>query len=952
MNTKKSKNKKPNKPPNPNPPQVENVKVVEVDDVKISEKVEERVPEIISDVVTHPVEVKEEIDTPKKPKRNRGKKKKQEKDDFEEQQETTMVIDDAKDSKDPIGTKECVVNVPVPETVTEGSILTPKDTIADVPQTVDPLVPDVTPTARKKKNKNKKNISQEQQEKENVERSDESKEILPIKTEDIVVEVLPEIAPKVMEDVKPSKKKNKKKKRHDSEKSDKVEEISCTAAFENILNVEDKNVGESKDSKKEIIDSNITVKDDIHTPIIIEEKADSIILEEENAKMEDTASKGNKNKKKNKKSRMEAKIEHEQELPPPPLSETKSETVSEIKTDEPINIETSLDISIDKKEESKIITENIILETPSVKEEEVKPKAKIAKPVDKKHKEKSQKASKESDPIDSLINISGVTTQEPEEKIEVEPDHQQKIEETKESTTKVEINPTEMPVKGESKDEAILSSLVELINMPSSSMGKKRKKSPKPQKDTNVVVLEEIWPNISCQENKESTEQVKESKDNVVKSTEGVPSDDKNIIMKPIQDEPTIQESVQQLESSTDKLQIVQKEEVETKHSLTVIDTKKDSSVNKPGKKRKKSPKPPLKLDATITEPEIKISETENIEEKKAFKETEEKVDESVSISVEFKQTSEKKTDEFYDLPHMEDIDIKSYKDESEGSTLEITPDSIQYPRANSQQADTNNNTLIQEIAVTDDVKLGIPIVIPDTPFIKEDTPLTSPELIMSGIRVTKSPEKTDIKSKMMEVNQDMEELRLSIERSLAELTSIEKSEQNVEKQYEEQILVKSEKDKIVDATTTDVALLPKESETKEILPKREHEKTENKNIPESQLTLLPEKAIPLPPPPLFSDAKKEETGKSLPDIGKSEPVTSSTIPVPPPMPTDIIRKEQEKRPKEQEIKPVEALKDAPPVCPTRKDNKGNNSNIFTVIYIFYDQRINKIERFSFFFQI
>ncbi|CAG9568573.1 unnamed protein product [Danaus chrysippus] len=126
----------------------------------------------------------------------------------------------------------------------------------------------------------------------------------------------------------------------------------------------------------------------------------------------------------------------------------------------------------------------------------------------------------------------------------------------------------------------------------------------------------------------------------------------------------------------------------------------------------------------------------------------------------------------------------------------EIVPDFIDYPRSLSQLVvDNNNNTIIQEINTPEGVKLGIPICNP-TPVIQGSGESPEVQIVKENINITEidvkvhkadSPtEKTDIKSKMIEVNRDMEELRRSIERSLAELTNTEKSETEIEKEFEE----------------------------------------------------------------------------------------------------------------------------------------------------------------------
>ncbi|CAH0715075.1 unnamed protein product, partial [Brenthis ino] len=151
----------------------------------------------------------------------------------------------------------------------------------------------------------------------------------------------------------------------------------------------------------------------------------------------------------------------------------------------------------------------------------------------------------------------------------------------------------------------------------------------------------------------------------------------------------------------------------------------------------------------------------------------------------------EEKDEIFYDIPQL-DIEESTKPEELEGLKVG-TPDLIQYPRSTSQlNIDNNNNTLIQEITITDEIKLGIPIYMP-TPIIEGSG--ETPDIKLTGepitIKVQSMPnkdntEKTDIKSKMFEVNKEMEELRRSIERSLAELTGTEKCDSKVDSEFEE----------------------------------------------------------------------------------------------------------------------------------------------------------------------
>lgn len=141
------------------------------------------------------------------------------------------------------------------------------------------------------------------------------------------------------------------------------------------------------------------------------------------------------------------------------------------------------------------------------------------------------------------------------------------------------------------------------------------------------------------------------------------------------------------------------------------------------------------------------------------------------------------------------DFDVSSVKSEDCEALSIVTPDLIQYPRSTSQQhLDDNNNTLIKEITTPDEIKLGIPIYTA-TPIVQgsgesPDSPLDVP-IPIKATKVETNPstsnnEKNDIKSRIFEVNKDMEVLRRSIERSLVELTGADKCDCEVDKEFEE----------------------------------------------------------------------------------------------------------------------------------------------------------------------
>ncbi|CAK1589428.1 unnamed protein product [Parnassius mnemosyne] len=156
--------------------------------------------------------------------------------------------------------------------------------------------------------------------------------------------------------------------------------------------------------------------------------------------------------------------------------------------------------------------------------------------------------------------------------------------------------------------------------------------------------------------------------------------------------------------------------------------------------------------------------------------------------------------------------DISIQKDMSHNITTNLdefnekTPDSIDIPRSNSQQLlddNNNSNVIIQEITLTDEIKLGIPILTSNIIQGSGETPVSTPNIVDTGINVTElesisnKEEKTDLKSKMMEVNQDLQELKMSLEKSLAELNAIEKDDQNCENKMKSYEMAETKTDEI-----------------------------------------------------------------------------------------------------------------------------------------------------------
>lgn len=1079
MNTKKRNKNKSSKPSTPNPPQKDDVPVdfatveknVE-EKPEIIIKSEERVPEIISEIVT-PVEAKvSEDDTPKKPKRNRGKKKKGDKGHESDELSREISAEPSTESHK----SDSKINV---------------EKSADEITASTPEIP-VTPAARKKKNKNKKHVEQQSENKDNDE---QNLNIVPISKEEFmpdlkIINLVP-VATDEPEDSK-SKKRNKKKKRLDSEKSDKAEEVlSCTAAFQKLLEPKD----DRKDLKK---DEQLYMKFPISqdTPKEQEKNVENIETKKELCtshdifdKTTETFKEEGKSKKKNKKDK-KFPLKSETEVTDQPKFEACIENLEVVKTYTCPEIKSEFcapkgDILLDeetspvleKKQVTPETTEEKSIKTPDTdiqmlqieltekiteikhfeenkstipppliqKEKSPKPKAKIAKPVDKKIKEMTD--------IQCIGDVS----------IEVKPEKNEEI------TTKTEIPITESNVKvseSQKNTEQLLESSKDEVKIeiemkfeardsktdnkqPTEQMQvprerkKKRKKSPKPSKVTHTSLdvkseLADIIPKedmveesekkviktektvietqfeiseapvttapvemLSTQSlprvqsspmtNEEDMKQVEEQIPVVL--TQSLPQGQSSPMMskedlkqiekeKPVEnvfenilapDTPPRRDNEEKdklFEISEQKEELMKEEvipvsfvepcqskpaesieisEMQTEHAQMQSEIIKFEQIPLPqsgsGKKRKKSPKP-KRHDFTPEKPEPNKQKTTATE--KDFKDNVQESKESL------------------DLPPLENIENRSGKVEEFDSLIcDIVPE-VHHPRATS--LDNNNNMVIREVTLVDEDKLNIPIVIPDTPLVQGSGESPISEVSSTSITITEvdtksnPEEKTDLKSKVIEVNKDMEELRQSIERSLAELTAMEKSEEQTEKNFEQthakieaikSLALKQETLLSKEQTTSkegDSNLIPKsetkvieeiEQQTKDLKfenqkPIQEQVKTEqiqaniNPTVTETESLSVPIKEetmqlkeqkpdenvlvnVPTPPPPPRKDNKgknkrkkgKQEAGHTPSTQSTTESITSTTSSETKESKTDDSKKEEksEQKPDSQEEK-------------------------------------------------
>lgn len=891
MNTKK-KNKKPNKP-NPNPVQkVENLSAEKIQEVTIEnpetlQKSEERVPEIISEV---PLVVEANVpepDTPKKPKRNRGKKKKSEKDDNVEDEPIDPIIEDVKATEEIKDDKK----VEIQKEATVESV-------------------NLAPTARKKKNKNKKSAEQLAEEQRIAE---QELNILPmneddVKMSDVKIVTLVPVLTEAEQESKAGKKKNKKKKRNDSERSDKADEaLTCTSAFQKLLEPREdkkeiKDVGKGEECRQptDNIKTENKIKEiEIKQECLLEkkmEKEEFPSLKPEEKFHETTKDDGGKGKKKNKKDKKHPPKQEPETVDEIQKPEEKTEQVIEEKLSftQPDSQALSGGIVIEKTAE--IQKEKPAMELPEVeKEKSPKPKAKIAKPVEKKRKEKydvknMEFAAESADnviptiPTDEKIKPSEIPEPKDDEKAMLSEGPVLKETDLKETKPTEKIETTKLEDLAEKMPQPITSLATirtDTICVPDNITGKKRNKSPKPPKRASKTPEPAtIKPTEDAQEcvqanksvaiplpfepfvHKEAELPTAEAKSETIdtKTSQDTVKAEKDTIHKTEETPKSIPFGIPVKDVPIEMAVTEERSDVIKKSEVTTTEVPKVEHIHLPetGKKRKKSPKMPRKFVST---PEVDEDIVKNMSPLKPDETAEKK---------------QEKTETPPDLPPLEDIEIRSVKaEESEGSSCDIVPD-VHYPRASSQLQDDNNNMVIREVT-GHETKLNIPIAIPDTPFIQGSGETPTPEIIPSGIRVTeieetdtKSDERMDLKSKVIEVNQDMEELRLSIERSLAELTSMEKGERETEQQFEK-----------AHAKIEQITEIASKSNTFKEMEKR-----------------------PLTP----TKQKVEEP--------KIEPAQTDTQSINPSM-------------DEQKLAETTTVVDTPipPVCPARKDNKGKGKS-------------------------
>lgn len=873
------------------------------------------------------VEVKSEDDTPKKPKRNKGKNKKQDID--EELKEENKPKETGTDLSDILISEDVVSVANLDIKLAEKLDLDSSDNKCLECETV-------TPTIRKKKNKKKEhktnieNLSSVTQKtaslKENEEPKIHEKVTGPVK--------FPEI-----DCTKKSIKKNKKKNRNDSETSDKVEIISDTSTVQMLNETADEKSAVSS-IQGPLKDENVIVAVSLTTEYAIKQDSNSeeIVKEsneegdnfkEELLKAEESSpqefpdskieQKGNvKNRKTNKKDKKQKK-----EIP---FDDNKGE--EQLKNQQPMKKEICMheEMLKDKLQDNKIMLSNMP-EAEAIGNESINdPNSKIAaKPVEIKNKAQEQFHELEKKEEEVLDHENNKSKHLPDKNVTAN-DSVGTLK-SKDSFVSEDIK---LPKTETVNKDVNLVQDLELIKVPDNVMGKKRKKSPKGPK---LVISESIA----------HEEEIAGAKETFKLDSELHTDNQKSVVG-------TKTEVVPHIEPNTDN--------------------NKRSPEPKSRKKGKKSPKIPLtpgvtdftptfdtdsktslKIEASVTD-EIGDKKISTLQVKTAY------------LSEDLLKTSTISNEDIYakkdiiDIPFIDsEVTVKlntvaldstkennnkeSLKAEENLSeakeshsvtdsstpdvktpTLDVIPD-IQYPRSTSQENDTNNNTVIREVRPDE---LQLPSV-KDTPVIQGsgETPIGTPQMIVSDIVIYEIPdsdnrtEKTDLKSKMLEVNRDMEELRMSIERSLAEFTTLEKNEEKIEKEYEDKMItgmIKSETDfegsSKSEITNIEVKL-KEDIKDPSITESKIEDATKTKEVTPSKLD-----------EDLSCERKDTETLQSLKEQ-INDSIFGDSLEFSP-VSTDDSKIGIQEKIKNEDNKPEMKHSDSnQPIFPHRKDNKGKN---------------------------
>ncbi|CAH2098509.1 unnamed protein product [Euphydryas editha] len=462
------------------------------------------------------------------------------------------------------------------------------------------------------------------------------------------------------------------------------------------------------------------------------------------------------------------------------------------------NEDLSLD-NITKTEESAILVPEIITE--SNKSEDSKEHIKSEVPKSKKKNKRGKKPQSESE-----INVSKENEPEHEE-IHIPIDENMELETinielSSKSKAKI-IKPVQKKQKTKSESQEV-----------STSISPEDISEKKIDKNVEDMLDKPETPVKSEEEGKQTNENISTAEPSTLKETElkSNLSEIKNKILPASSDKTSSTSDISSNNKEHSLLETVSKNEQE----IVIVEKPFEFTENKESQQEKDKD-----LIDTGKESDnlgfVEVKTGKNKKKRSQKVETVPEIIESIGASVskitedepekEMKQAKDSK-ESLSDIKQL-DFEVNSVKSEECESLSIATPDLIQYPRSTSQQhLDDNNNTTIKEITTPDEIKLGIPIYT-STPIIQGsgespdaktlDEPVSIKVSEVASVTSNTNNEKNDIKSRIFEVNKDMEELRRSIERSLAELTGAEKCDSEVDKEFEELFQEQAEETQLLD---------------------------------------------------------------------------------------------------------------------------------------------------------
>ncbi|XP_022126940.2 FK506-binding protein 5 [Pieris rapae] len=206
-----------------------------------------------------------------------------------------------------------------------------------------------------------------------------------------------------------------------------------------------------------------------------------------------------------------------------------------------------------------------------------------------------------------------------------------------------------------------------------------------------------------------------------------------------------------------------------------------------------------------------------------------------------------------------------------------VTPDLIQYPRSSSQQQfdNNNNNMVIREINSPDQAQQGIPILM-SVPIVEGSG--ESPEVVskqdpldLKVIELKTETLNNSDKGRPLKENvliQEVQELKMTIEKSLAELTELERNDLEAEREFAE----------VLEYNLKDSTAMQEEKSLKEIILTTPCEINKTENIMLEEINIIPESvAAPVCPSRKDKKSKTKKKGKKTPEACSVTTTTTTT---------------------------------------------------------------------------